>query len=337
MTPIALSRPPGAALLDKVNRFMDVILHIGAQRTASTTFQHYMRCNADTLRRQGIGFWGPLRTRRGGLLAGIVPVKGPVTDERQFTLARGRIAVQCEKAEQRGIKTLIISDENMLGNVRQNLRDTSLYRDGAERMARFAAAFDGRVTRVVTAIRSLDAYWASSLAYGVGRGHAMPGPDELDRIVTQTRSWRDVIEEASRAFAGAELQVQCHEAHAGRPERRLWHMADGAVEPPLKEARLWLNRAPDLARLRRILAARDIAPDALPSGEGRWNPFDDLHVAALRETYADDLFWLRAGADGKAKLIEEMQPDTSGANLPGGADTRGQDDDERDGSVARTG
>lgn len=337
MTAIALLRPPGAALLDKVNRIMDVILHIGAQRTASTTFQQYMRANADTLRRQGIGFFGPLRTRRGGLLTGVIPRKGHLTEERQFSLARGRIAVHCKKAELRGIKTLIISDENMLGNVRQNLRDTSLYRDGAERLARFAAAFDGRITRVTASIRSLDAYWSSSLAYGVGRGHALPGADDLDRIVTQPRSWRDVIEEVGRVFAGAEIQVLCHETHAGRPELRLLHMAGGGFEPPLKDARLWLNRAPDLARLRRVLAARDIGPEALPSGEGRWNPFDELHVAALRETYADDLFWLRAGADGKAKLIEEKQPDTSGVNLPGGELKRGHDDDERDGSVARSG
>ena len=54
---------------------MDVILHIGAHRTATTTFQHYMRGQSSELARAGIGFWGPWRTR-GGLFSGVMP--GPV-------------------------------------------------------------------------------------------------------------------------------------------------------------------------------------------------------------------------------------------------------------------
>lgn len=54
---------------------MKVILHIGAHRTGTTSFQSYMRRNADFMRIRRIGFWGPLRTR-GGLFAGVQPGVG---------------------------------------------------------------------------------------------------------------------------------------------------------------------------------------------------------------------------------------------------------------------
>lgn len=44
---------------------MDIILHLGAHRTASTSFQRYMRSVSDALAAGGTGFWGPGRTRKG--------------------------------------------------------------------------------------------------------------------------------------------------------------------------------------------------------------------------------------------------------------------------------
>jgi len=48
-------------------------------------------------------------------------------------------------------------------------------------------------------------------------------------------------------------------------------------------------------------------PAELPSdGLGHWQPFTKDQTAALRETYADDLFWLTAGADGLATPDREL-------------------------------
>ena len=44
---------------------MDIILHLGAHRAASTSFQTYLRGADAQLAGQGIGFWGPQRTRKG--------------------------------------------------------------------------------------------------------------------------------------------------------------------------------------------------------------------------------------------------------------------------------
>ena len=55
---------------------MEIVLHIGAHRTATTSFQAYMRGNAPGLVQGGVAFWGPLRTRNGlfsGLWAPVQP------------------------------------------------------------------------------------------------------------------------------------------------------------------------------------------------------------------------------------------------------------------------
>jgi hypothetical protein len=190
---------------------------------------------------------------------------------------------------------------------------------------------------VVISIRSFETYWPSALAFSLGRGGRLSRPEELDQMVEQTWSWRDVITDTACAFPGVEIVVDDHETYAGRPERRLAHMVDGAIDVPMEHARLWLHRSPDLAQLRAAFSKRGGNPAKLPSGEGRWYPFDALQNAKLRETYADDMFWLHAGADGLATLITEDQPDQAGENLPGGATTRGQTHDRKNGGLARTG
>jgi len=302
---------------------MEIILHLGAHRTATTSFQHYMRANAAALAAQGLGVWGPDVTRD-GILTGVIPLPGGETAARQMDRARGRIALRLAQAHKAGLRRIVVSDENMIGAARRNLRRGRLYDGAGERMARFGHAFDGRISRVAVSIRGQDAWWSSALAYGVARGHRLPEAGDLDRLVTVNRHWREVIGDLACALPGVDLVVLPHERHGSRPEERLRHMT-GLAEVPRRAARVWLNRAPDLAALRRAVAARGGDADDLPEREGRWQPFDAHQKQALQEAYADDLFWLSAGADGLARLIEETGPNEAEAQPPGGRTTKGQD------------
>lgn len=207
MEPIVLSRSPRAASTIKARTAMDVILHIGAHRTASTSFQTYMRENAHRLSRDGIGFWGPRRTRNGGVFSGILPVPSHVPPARQFMLARGRVKTQSSLAHRAGCRALVVSDENMIGSPRENLRKGKVYPSIAYRTARYLEAFDGRVTRVALSIRSLENFWASQAAFAVERGFRVPTTDDLDRLVTSPRSWRDVITDLRDAAPDVEILV----------------------------------------------------------------------------------------------------------------------------------
>ena len=306
---------------------MDITLHLGPHRTASTCFQHYMLENASHLEKARIGFWGPSHTRN-GLLSGVIPVPGAGRfPAHQFRRARGRIALNLQRLQRTGLHHLVISDENMIGAPRRNLRSSRLYTGIGERMARFGDAFDGRVTRVVLSIRSQESYWASVAAFAVARGHRVPGADDLDRLVTTNRHWREVICDLACALPEAELLILPYEVYGSLPERKLTLMT-GLANPPRTHARDWLNRSPSLARLRQILRDRGADPaELLPAGDGRWYPFDMEQTMALREAYADDLFWLRAGADGMATLIEETGPAEMGKTPPPAMTTRGHPHD----------
>ena len=127
------------------------------------------------------------------------------------------------------------------------------------------------------------------------------------------------------AVPGAEIAVTPFERYAGQPDMLLRQMT-GLSVPPTDPGTHWANRSPDLPALRAVLADRGEDPDQLP-GEGRWMPFSPEQAMRLRETYADDLFWLRAGADGLAKLTEDGGPQRPGINPGPGQTRRGHDND----------
>lgn len=310
----------------KAIRHMDITLHLGAHRSASTSFQYYMRKNGARLAASGTGFWGPQQLRK-GLLHGVFPSPGPIPAEQQFQRARGRILLQIAGFEEAGIRRLIVSDENMIGAPRDCLRNMRLYPAVGDRIARHGAVFGPLVTRAVLSIRSQEAWWRSTIAFAVERGARVPGQAELTHIAAGVRSWRDVITDLACALPHTQLLILPHECFASLPERRLSVML-GGQDVPQKHAREWLNRSPDLVALRAALIGRGSDAEALPPGDGPWQPFSMAQRAALREAYADDLFWLRAGADGLATLIEEPGSDQAGQTPPVLAQTRGREYDE---------
>ncbi len=305
---------------------MKIILHLGAHRSASTSFQYYLRKNGARLAAASIGAWGPQQTRK-GLMEGVLARPGMLSPAEQAARARGRIALALADAEASGIRQLIISDENMIGTPRGTLRDARLYPAIGERMARYAAAFGGRITRIALSVRAQDAWWASCIAYGVARGAQVPPSQRLARIAADPRGWRDVITDLACALPEAQLIVMPHEAFASRPEARL-KVLTGLQDVPKAHAREWLNRAPDLPALRNLVFERGGHPAILPQGEGMWQPFGPEERAALREAYADDLYWLRAGADGLAILTEEPGRDQVGSTPLFQADMRGRNNDQ---------
>ena len=126
------------------NTGVDVILQPGAHRTASTSFQTYLRQSNAALAEQGIGFWGPLRLRK-GVMHGVMPDglqgHGPIA----FARAQGRIGLHLERSAQLGLSQIILSEENLLGKMRYNISREALYPSAGERIARTIAAFRGSI------------------------------------------------------------------------------------------------------------------------------------------------------------------------------------------------
>ena len=308
---------------------MDVILHIGAHRTGTTSFQDYLRVNRAVLTTQGIGFWAPWRTR-GGLLNGVADRPLSSAGVRR---GAGRVALNLDGSRRLGIASLVVTDENMIGGLRLSLRRRTLYPSAGERLARLSAAFGGPA-RVTLQLRSLDAWWASAIAYLVPRGEDVPPPQVIETLSAAPRSWRDVITDIACACPGTDIQVTTYEAFGDRPDLLLGALTRRRSVPHATPGRHLRNCRPDADTLRRILAERG---DALPatSPHPRWSPFSDTQAARLRETYADDLHWLRAGADGLARLTEDPEPARPRLNLAAAAMKRGYIDDGSARELAR--
>ncbi len=313
---------------------MDVILHLGAHRTGSTTLQRYLKRNEDNLAKMATAFWGLERTRN-GLFSGLTGHPDAVTHEveRRARRSGGVIHLQLAALAQKGTHALIVSDENMIGGPRNNLRCEQLYGSAQGRLARYAKAFGGSVTRVCLSIRSYDTYWASVLAFGVAGGHRMPGTATLDRLVTQPRRWRDLVQVIAAAFPHAQIVVWPFEAFVGQPEWQLSMLLDAPLTVPTRDRRIWCNPSPTRVQLREVLQDRNDPHLAdLPAGDGRWQPFQPHHIVALRAQYIQELAWLRAGADGLAQYIE-----SAGIHPRPMTAEEGQTHDQRKGSLGQTG
>lgn len=306
---------------------MDVILHIGAHRTASTSFQTYLRRSAPVLAEHGIGFWGPLRLRRGPF-HGIIPNPQLGVGTVAFARAQGRIGLHLDRAARNGTAQLIVSDENMLGQMRENIARASLYPAAGERLARFTAAFRGSARAIYLSIRDLSHYWPSALSFAIPRGVRVPGPRTVQALADQPRDWRDVITDLAAAAPEIPIFVSTYERHADAPARVLQALTGQLLPDPPRPIRR--NERPSTQHLLQLpLSDLEIARLHARNLAGRWTPFDSAQIAALNERYADDLFWLRAGADGLAHFMED--PKTAETGSPAGLRfaNRGQSYDTR--------
>ncbi len=311
-------------------QIMDILLHVGAHRTGTTSFQHYLADHSEEIAARGTCVWGPRQTR-GGLFTGLFPASGGLGADPN--LVNGRVSLLMGKARELGADQLLISDENMIGSARHSVRSARLFPAIGERMARFGSSFGGRVTQVVLAIRQTDQWWTSALAYTVGRGHPVPDADQFDLIAHDPRGWRDVITDLACALPEAKITVARYDDFAGHPDL-LFSQLTGRAAPVVNNG-YWLNRRPDVAALH---AQMDPEAAKLPSDDlGHWQPFTQDQTAALRETYADDLFWLTAGADGLATLTENSTATRASTSWPEGDRRKGHHHDSGQRKLAQSG
>ncbi len=309
---------------------MDVILHVGAHRTGTTTLQRFLKANSEHLAGEQIGFWGPDKTRD-GLFSGLIKAPNRITDDdlRRGKRATGLIKIELERASQSGLHSVIISEENMIGSMENNINTRRLYSQTRARLERFQDGFGFQCARILLTTRSYDRYWASVLGYYIKAGHGLPSATVIDALAEQPVRWSRVIRDIAAAFPEAEIIVSPFEAMIGLPEHQLASLTGYTVPGPFQAGREWHNAGPDRAQLVRLLedqgnGAADIA--RIGGGPGPWQPFNPAQVAVMRAAYGQDLAWLRAGADGMAIYIDS--PEALSAIEGGTGQKRGPNHDK---------
>lgn len=287
---------------------VNTFLHVGAHRCATTTFQKFLGQNRLLLDDQSIAVWTPEQSRK-GIFSGMIRKPG---DTQSPAATRGQRGIELVQLETKRLalaeyQALIVTEENMIGTARNNLRTGRLYPQLGARLRNFADAFQGNVRRVCLTIRSYDDYWASAIAFAVARGHAVPNAEKLNQLVSQGRRWVDVACEIGNVFPTAEVVVVPFDGVAGHPDALLSTMHRGIDTQSLTKVDPIhaFNRSPGGDQLRKILRARGIAPDVLPAGDARWMPFDAGQQQTLRHQYKQDMIWLHSDANTAVRLVEK--------------------------------
>lgn len=297
---------------------MDVILHIGAHRTATTALQHHLSVHRQDLADAGIGYWGTKITR-GGLFRGAIGGSMPVLpwQERRFA---GRCAMRAEAARQSGMSKLIISDENLLGSLRGALEDTRLYGDAGRRVTAYAKGFAGHRLTIALCVRDYADWWTSALAFRLVRGGPLPRTAMREHLVTQPRRWRTIVEEIAQLLPDAHIIVWTYEGLAQSPHRIIEEWTDFAT-PALKAS--WRNVRPTADTLRQLMVDCDVDPEAFQWPQAQFDPFAADEACALIAQYDEDLAWLANGAGGFADFIDAAPVQTGTRSL----DERGRQHD----------
>ncbi len=304
---------------------VEICLHLGAHRTGTTGLQVLLNDQRPALRRSGVAFWGPHRTRS-GLLAGLIKDPSTLTnrDAKLGQRSCGRLRMEASRMEQNGAQQLVISEENLIGTMAQNLGATRLYGQLSDRLARFAPAFEGRALRIGLAIRAYDVHWASQLAFRVKMGASLPSVADLDRLVTQPRRWRNVIADVEAIFPNAQIIVWPFESWVSNPRRLVTHflgrdIAFGTMSKPHKS-----NASATAAELSEIAAERGDLDSALrlsTAGIGaRYMPFDAAQAGKLQDDYLADIAWLEAGVNSsRVTYLDPTEGTFGGANMTEGS------------------
>lgn len=278
---------------------MEVILHVGAHRTATSALQHHMSYHRRELAADGAVYWGPKITR-GGLFRGAIGgVEGIMPwQARRFS---GRCAMRAEAVRQTDATHLLVSDENMLGSLRGTLEDTRLYPDAARRIASYAHGFSHHQLTIGLCVRDYAEWWTSALAFRLMRGGPLPRTDLRENLVTQPHRWRRIVEELARVLPNATLKVWSFEAAAHQPHRIVEELTGIATPTSTAQPR---NVRPTAEMLRDLLDTCGIDRRAFTWPDGQFMPFAEHEIEALRAQYQEDLAWLSAGAGGFADYID---------------------------------
>lgn len=285
---------------------MDIILHLGAHKTASTYLQKTLAQNERRLKRDGIRFHGPKSLRP--LLAEAHARSRPVTEAQTRQCRQDCIAALIEAEAKRDTTRLILSDEQFLGSLRDMVSGDDFYTLAGRNAGPLIDACAGHPVKVMMAVRNYADFLAS--AYGqVLRGwRFMPfDPKVRESFLSQQRGWPELVDDIAALLPpGASMCLWRYEDFDVVEDEVRLALA-GPVAPAMRKLNAWPFPGPSQAAIDCLqdMAAAGTVPDhaavqaafdSYPKMDGypAFNPWSAEERLYLTARYRQDQIWLRA-------------------------------------------
>lgn len=288
---------------------MELILHIGAHRTGTTAMQDMLVANA------------PVLAARGTCAVvhdALVPATGfaKVAHGEEVGPARAWFDARIEGAQQ-----VIVSEENIIGDMGWNIRSGTFYKSARDRMLAYRDFFGLAPHCIGLGIREYGAYWVSAhgkeLSYRNYRGRDVPRFDRIrDRLASAERGWLDLIADIRAVFSQSDILVWPVEARVPVEDqaRALLAAPDLALAPPPAN----VNASPPAGVIPALESFRSAHPTAKRAAihdwiagqePARFDGFTDAQLLKLGTLYARDIEVLEGGfgdvvlCDGPAQKL----------------------------------
>ena len=270
-----------------------IAVHLGAHRTGTTLLQAYMYQIWGRAKANDCVLISTAETRPDLLKHVFSQNTALLKLPDQGMSAQAKLKKRMDAAYTAGQK-LLLSEENLIGTMENNIRLGSLYPDIGLRLAALRPSFQ-HVDTFYISIRRLDEFWASCMSYLIAHDEPPPLPAQINALAASSRDWRHVIEDIKLAYPKARLVVREADYLPGNPKRQLIKALGWKFLNETKGLKKPSNRSKNADKLRALLIERgDVAGASRIVGDDRYNPFGRDQTADFHFRYKADLEWMRS-------------------------------------------
>jgi hypothetical protein len=292
-------------------------LHVGAHKTATSYIQAQLQNNRDTLRTSEVAFV-PTREFRRWRVKTVRECRGNAD-----ALSARFDAFFTQHAN--AARTLLLSDENMIGTCEQIAEHGSLYPDVLRKLGHVAMMLRGYEVRLLMSLRSYDAFYAAALCEAARGGRFISFADFSRRLDVSARRWPDVLNDIAQLFPASQFSVWPYELFRQRPLLIMEEMVGQTLTGRIHLADETIRRSPSHQAMTILEHVGDWAPKLIGRGAVSWaeavaglssrprpySPWPEEARDRLRALYVSDLETIHR--DSRYKVL--VDPDSSSETL----------------------
>lgn len=290
----------------------NLVLHLGAHRTGTTSIQHALDQNSDSLSQEGTICLTPpgIGERNENTVRQITDALPTLGTKFGYLLHWALAARQKNLLEQlmidrsqgKPFSSVIVSEENFLGNAFALVSKSDLfYPNLANRLRGLKCIFGSRISRIHICIRSYETFLPSYYAMRAMFGERRDFESIKARWMKLEGGWPSVIERIAEHLPNAQLRVTTFES--ATPEETFWEiLGSRRLRGRLSWSAEVRNEAPTCEAIQaamRLKKTTNFDPDEIAyqyhiyrHGE-RFDPLSRDEKLLLSDRYASDLEALR--------------------------------------------